>query len=291
MNIAQARRLLSITEEDDLHSLKKKYRKLMNECHPDALGSEEPAHIRRAQEINEAYRLLKSHPHSFDSIWKPQEKTGPERKRPVWTGSVNGRAFRERNVYLYYTMETEEGHPYYRAARGKYLWEPAEEDFQLFLISIHEAVKELLEHTEKTMAVRSRLFQYLAEQFIDPVKVLRKIAKPVQLDQEGREIYRFRAYVKADRRRPLREGLLLYPKAFQGNQILVQDKNGAESGHLSFEDDRIYFCIIPLLKEKLARVKMEVRDGKVIFYFRLEKEAEQYRIPDRNLDIAKLLTK
>ena len=36
---------------------------------------------------------------------------------------------------------------------------------------------------------------------------------------------------------------------------------------------------------------MEVRDRKVIFYFRLEKEAEQYRIPDRNLEIAKLLTK
>lgn len=287
MNVAQARRLLSITEEDDLHSLKKKYRKLMNECHPDALGSEELAHIRRAQEINEAYRLLKTHPHAFDSIWKPQEKTKSERKRPAWTGPVNERAFRERNVYLYYTMETGEVHPYYRAARGKYLWDPAEEDFQLFLISIHEVVKALLEHTEKTMAVRSRLFQYLSEQFIDPVKVLRKIAKPVQLDQNGREIYRFRAYVKADRRRPLREGLLLYPKAFQGNQILVQDRNGTEYGHLSFENDRIYFCIIPLLKEKMARVKMEVRGGKVVFYFRLEKEAEQYRIPDRNLEIAK----
>ena len=52
MNVAQARRLLSVTEEDDLHSLKKKYRQLMNTCHPDALGSEEPEHIRRAQEIN-----------------------------------------------------------------------------------------------------------------------------------------------------------------------------------------------------------------------------------------------
>ena len=174
MNVAQARRLLSVTEEDDLHSLKKKYRQLMNTCHPDALGSEEPEHIRRAQEINEAYQLLKNHPHAFDSMWKPQGKTRPERKRPTWAGVVNEQAFCDRNVYLYYTMETEEGHPYYRAARGKYLWEPKEEDFQLFLISIHEVVKELMEHTDKTMAVRSRLFQYLAEQFIEPVKVLRK---------------------------------------------------------------------------------------------------------------------
>ena len=85
--------------------------------------------------------------------------------------------------------------------------------------------------------------------------------------------------------------MLLYPKAFQGSRILVQDKNGMEYGHLSFEDARIYFCIIPLLKQKLARVMSEVPDRKVIFYFRLEKEAEQYRIPDRNLEIAKLLTK
>lgn len=64
-----------------------------------------------------------------------------------------------------------------------------------------------------------------------------------------------------------------------------------EYGHLSFEDDRIYFCIIPLLKEKLARVKMEVLDGKVIFYFRLEKEAGT--VPDSRQESGdcKLLTK
>ncbi|WP_461882568.1 hypothetical protein [Fusicatenibacter sp.] len=36
-------------------------------------------------------------------------------------------------------------------------------------------------------------------------------------------------------------------------------------------------------------IKMEYHRGKVAFYFRLEKEAEQYEVPNRNLEIAKLL--
>ena len=36
----------------------------MNTCHPDALGSEEPEHIRRAQEINEAYHTIPARFHA-----------------------------------------------------------------------------------------------------------------------------------------------------------------------------------------------------------------------------------
>ena len=36
-------------------------------------------------------------------------------------------------------------------------------------------------------------------------------------------------------------------------------------------------------------IKMEYHRGKIDFYFRLEKEAEQYEVPNRNLEIAKLL--
>ena len=97
MNITQARRLLSITEEDDLQSLKKKYHRLMSACHPDALGSERPEHIRRAQEINEAYGLLKTSPRAFTPLVKRAKKVEPEL---TWLGAVNEHAFRERNIYL-----------------------------------------------------------------------------------------------------------------------------------------------------------------------------------------------
>ena len=286
MNITQARRLLSITEEDDLQSLKKKYHRLMSACHPDALGSERPEHIRRAQEINEAYGLLKTSPRAFTPLVKRAKKVEPEL---TWLGAVNEHAFRERNIYLYYSMEIEQGHPYYRAARGRYLWEPLEEEFSLFLVSIHELVKELLPEAKQEVLFRGRLFQYLAEQFIDPVKTLRAIAKPERLDKEGRAIYRFPARLKMSGKKLVPDGTLLYPKGFQEHRILVRDREGTEYGHLSFEDDRLYFCLIPLLKKKLAGVRMEVKNGKIQFDFRLEKSAEEYRIPDRNLQIAELL--
>lgn len=300
MNVAYARKLLSVTEKDDLQSLKKKYRRLMSECHPDALGSDNPEHIRRAQEINEAYQFLKKEPHAFLTKMSGREdrrygregkkSEREEKKRPEWTGQVNERAFRDRKIYQYYSMETEtEEHPYYEVTQGKYLWNPKEEDFALFLISIHQLVKDLLEEKEAGMQIKSRLFHILAEQFTEPVSILHKIAGPGKKDKENREIYHFPAYLKVEKRKHPPEGMTLYPKAFHCNRIMVCSKEGAEYGHLSFEDDRLYFCLIPLLKEKLAKVKMTVHNGKVDFCIRLEKEAETYRIPNRNLEIAELL--
>lgn len=288
MTIARARKLFSITEKDDLTSLKKKYHKLMSKHHPDALGSDRPEHIRKAQEINEAYRLLKENPEKFGTeigntnIW--EEKTPQE-----WSEKINEWAFWERNIYLYYSLEVSEILLYYKVARGKYFWDPQEEEFPLFLISIHKLVKEVLNDAETDLAIQSRLFHYLAEQFIEPVEVLRKIAKPEKVDREGKEIYHFSAYLKGHKQKICSEGMILYPKAFRENQIVVRDREGTEYGSLSFDDDRLYFCMIPLLKQKAAKIKMEYHRRKVDFYFRLEKEAEQYEIPNRNLEIAKLL--
>ena len=60
MNLQQARRTLGITPEDDKAAIKKKYRRLMGQFHPDAqVGENALDSIRRAQEINEAYEYLK----------------------------------------------------------------------------------------------------------------------------------------------------------------------------------------------------------------------------------------
>lgn len=302
MNITYARSLLDFTEDEDLQSLKKKYHRLISTCHPDVLGSEEPEHIKRAQEINEAYQLLKR-----ELEIEGEQMTGGRggktpgktikkhtaSRSPVWSGKVNEKAFKERNIYLYYSMDIPEteskAHPYYQTARGKYLWDPKEEDFSLFLISIHTLVKELLTDRRTDVHVQGRLFQYLAEQFIDPLEALKRIAKPAEKDQEQREIYRFKAHLKMSGRRSLKEGMFLYPKAFKENKILVQDEKKIEYGHVSFEDDRLYFIILPLLKVKMGKVRMEYHKGKVDFYFRLEKEVKLYEIPNRNPQIAELL--
>lgn len=350
MNLQQARRILGITPEDDRAAVKKKYRRLMGQFHPDAQTAESADSIRRAQEINEAYEYLKKHTGIFaggafakdagnrrgakggrpdESIWRSARP-----KPPKWTGRINEKAFCERNIYLRYSMEVEvpTDKLYYRTARGRYLWDPATEEFALFMTSLHHATKELLEQVEEEAAQRSarregrtgtgerdflrnrftaqtQLFYHLSAQFTDPMMILRQIAKPERTDSSGRAIYLFHASLGADMGQAayrslceLRPGDRIYPLAFQGNRILVCRNRELPLGHLSFEDDRLYFCTIPLLQEKLAQVQMKVKlvqvfrrthpykvQAEIDLYFRPEKEADGYRGRDRNLEIAEVL--
>lgn len=330
MNLQQARRTLGITPEDDKAAIKKKYRRLMGQFHPDAqAGGAASDSVRRAQEINEAYEYLKKH-NSRQSARK-----GRTPKKQEWTGRTNEKAFCERNVYQRYSMEVEEptDRLYYRVARGRYLWDPAMEDFMLFVTSLHHATKELLEQAEERAAqkgsesataatatgsrsteadrfqIQSKLFYHLSAQFTDPVQILQRIAKPERTDEYGRMIYHFHTSMGADATQPayrrltaLQPGDAVYPLAFQENRILVCREKAYPLGHLFFEDDRLYFCVIPLLQEKLAQVQMKVRKVQVLrkihpykakvdidLYFRTEKEITAYKGRDRNLEIAQIL--
>ncbi len=314
MNLEQAKRILNIAAEDDGAAVKRKYRKLMGTHHPDAIGSDRPEHIKRAQEINEAYNLFRKH----------GRQGACAKERHTWQGIVNGRAFCDRNIYRYYTLEVSGKKPYYQAARGKYMWDPDEEDFELFLASIHHATKELLEKTEdkvssvwywdtpaeeKRFGFQVQLFSWLAMQYINPVGTLRKIAEPDHLDGQGREVYRFRAFLGAKGQGQvwkamslLQKGEAVYPESFRGSKIAVTDCRKQPLGHLSLEDDELYFCVIPLLKKRLARIRMTVKDVEVRkknrpysvkvdvdFLFRLENGAEQYTEGESNLQIAGIL--
>lgn len=352
MNLQQARRTLGINPEDDKAAIKKKYRRLMGQFHPDAQakGADSDS-IRRAQEINEAYEYLKKHTGIFQSdatagkggrrsasgagkqsVWKDRPP-----KKPAWTGRTNEKAFCERNVYQRYSMEVEDAGArdrlYYRVARGRYLWDPATEDFTLFVTSLHHVTKELLEQVEERASqkrsasaatamatgarsteadrfqIQSKLFYHLSAQFTDPVQILERIAKPERTDDSGRQIYHFHTSLGADATQPsyrrltaLQPGDAMYPLAFQENRILVCREKTYPLGHLFFEDDRLYFCVIPLLQEKLAQVQMKVRKVQVLrkthpykvkvdidLYFRPEKEITTYKGRDRNFEIAEIL--
>lgn len=362
MNIDEALRILQLTEMTDKNTIKKQYRRLMGRFHPDAVGSDSPEHIKQAQLINEAYDFLKSceemgrqhfsdgESAAFAGKGRRTDGKGSKRRQSAgtnendtqneqhrhWQGMVNSSAFCERNIYQYYHLDDEEAeNMYYQAAVGKYMWQPENEVFSLFIMSIHHAVKELMEDVEsraecrrksrgmddsfnpadaerKRFDIQARLFHLLTQQFVNPLWVMGQLSKPVKYDKEGRSIWHFRAWIGTKRRdrifrqiAGLAEGELLYPKSFAGSRILVRNKEGQELGHLSFEEDWIYLCAIPLLKQKKAQVRMvsagvEIREGirpyaikgDVDFYLRVEKEAVEYQPSgDLNLKIADLLIK
>ncbi len=315
MNLEQAKRLLDIAPTDNQDDIKRKYRRMMGFFHPDVLGSDHPAHIRRAQEINEAYELLKDCDFLISS----------SKQAEIWKGVWNENAFWTRNIYLYYAMEGAEGHPYYQAARGNYMWEPEEEDFELFLTSIHHATEELLEQCESKVyskfweageAVREKRFQYqamlfqcLATQYMDPVKTLQELAGRKRKDKQGREIYCFRAFLggmknckTAQRFLKLKVKDHLYPEVFLGSKIAVKDREGYFLGHLSLEEDWAYFCMVPLLKARLAQIKMTVKGMKTLrdmrgtgikvevdLWLRLEAGVSQYETQSLNRRMEELL--
>lgn len=109
MNLNQARRILGITPEDDKAAIKKKYRRLMGQFHPDAqiadnAGAGASDSIRKAQELNEAYEYLKKHMSVFQRSDAKAKGTGSRRTggtgdrtesiwkdrppKPEWTGRI-----------------------------------------------------------------------------------------------------------------------------------------------------------------------------------------------------------
>ncbi|MFQ8980408.1 MAG: hypothetical protein ACLR6I_07550 [Waltera sp.] len=77
---------------------------------------------------------------------------------------------------------------YYRVARGRYLWDPATEDFTLFVTSLHHVTKELLEQTEEKSGTQkaesvatgdNRRMEHRGRPFSDPVKAVLSSVRPV----------------------------------------------------------------------------------------------------------------
>lgn len=111
MNSEMAKRILGLDEVRDLKELKRKYRLLIAEVHPDS-GKMSSCKF-SAQEINEAYGLLQklyeeakfstfqpsndSHENLHGNIHKEAEKA--QNTRTMWDGPVNERAYAERDIY------------------------------------------------------------------------------------------------------------------------------------------------------------------------------------------------
>ena len=66
-NVSDAYKLLGVNESDDMDVVKKAYRKLIREYHPDIIKSQgkDDAYMQEAtaktQEINQAYEMIKAH--------------------------------------------------------------------------------------------------------------------------------------------------------------------------------------------------------------------------------------
>ena len=291
MTEQEARRILGVSPEADFDEIKKRYRRLMLQVHPDTDIRGEKQLTAHAQRNNLAYETLKkrnsgkipfsSHQEQRtgqkDSRKEKQEKDSGfharKASRPAWDAPVNLHAYSEREILHY--AEDADGSVLgtFCIAKGKYLW-TVEEDFPLFLLSISRCAKALLDEAEDRLVrqeVPARLNQtlprsqvladlvyLLAQQFIDSTGLLEQLAKKRTADSSGNPVFYLPAMLEAaPGLLPPEDGCPLYPARLSRHRLYLKDASGRELGYLSFPDDRLYYVIIPLFEQR--RVQVQIR--------------------------------
>lgn len=290
MTRTKACQILGIAIDADITEIKKTYRQLMHQVHPDTDAFHTIKYAYTAQEINEAYAFLckvhnaqakSAHPRNTDFSRKSSysgkssntsnstrtenaSSTPPKKKR--WNAPLNPTAYTERNIYHYVEDYDCSIIGSIVLHTGKFLWQP-EEDFPLFLKSIMECSKKLLDQAEQESGytpnparrteIQSKLIYLLAQQFINASETLKLLVKPSV--KETCSIYHIPAMLELSLQAPaLPAGATLYPAAITRHRLYLKSSDGQNAGYLSFHDDRLYYIIIPLFEQHRAQVKIRI---------------------------------
>lgn len=246
MTIEKACEILQCFEEEDKKSIKKKYRRLIQQVHPDT-SPDKNVSMYSIHEVIEAYNLL------MQPRERKKEVKHSTRTRN-WDAKENESAYTVRKIFQ--NVEDYDGSVMgmIEVDCGKFMW-TEEEDFPLFLKSIYECSKDLLTNFEYEERIKKQpqLSFLLAQQFIDGFDFIDRFTK-----KEADDIYFVPAMLEQTSSAYVRAGMMLYPKAIKNHRLFLQNKSGNEVGYLSFKDDRLYYCLIPLFEQKRAQVKMQV---------------------------------
>ena len=284
MTRIKACQILGIAIDADMTEIKKVYRHLMHQVHPDTDAFHTIEYTYTAQEINEAYAFLckagNVQTKSASSRYKgfSGENTSsrsstrngntsskpPKRKR--WNAPLNPNAYTTRNIYHYVEDYDCSIIGNIILDTGKFIWQP-EEDFPLFLKSIMECSKKLLDQAEqesdyaptpsRRADVQTKLVYLLTQQFIDAFQTLEQLIKPSI--KETCKIYHIPAMLELSLQPPaLPAGTTLYPAAIRNHRLFLKTAVGQNAGYLSFHDDRLYYIVIPLFEQRRAQVKIRI---------------------------------
>ena len=312
MTPAEAGKILGISPKADIEQVKKQYRRLMLQVHPDVSGPSKARYQYSAQEINLAYGVLKKRLTESEGLSFSGKGENSRKNTFHWDAPVNDQAWKERDVLHY--AEDYEGNILgnFTIARGKYLW-TTEEDFPLFLLSIYRCGQELLDEVDASLQrkedsflrrkIHPQLTYLLAQQFMDSTALLKELAKKTALGEEEKEIYYLPAMLEiSGSLANLKEGEALFPSRLKDHRLYLKSNAGRELGYLSFPDDRFYYIVIPLFEQRRVLVKIKAsrnrpppKKGKTSRYhslhlwLKLAPQAKKQPPENLNLQIRQLL--
>ncbi|MDO4650217.1 MAG: J domain-containing protein [Eubacteriales bacterium] len=273
MKLEEAYRSLGAGRRDSHLIIKKKYHQLMRKYHPDSNIDENPEHLRMAQLLNEAYEtILTQGSEAEHIIWKEP-----------YTARRNPQAFCERNVYLWYGLYEEYGISPEETARGKYYWDPEQEEFSMLLRSVNEACGILMQEIEREYEIyhpadmkdpelhirkRQQLFHIIMKEFVHPYECLEKLVE-ISETKNGRDHYRVMARLRIQGDHLIEEMKAQLTKDSRLNaqvrdhKIHILENHGRVLGHLSFEEDYFYYIVLPILEGEEAEYEVKAVKMKI----------------------------
>ena len=266
MKKRDAYQILGLSAKASPQEIKKRYRQLMMQIHPDANTVSKETCGYTAQDINRAYAVLKSEPLTAQNAALQKEPPANGKTPHAWNAPINKSAYTEREILHY--AEDSDGTVIgnFCIATGKYLW-TTEEDFPLFLLSIYNCSKQLLDEVDASLGregapairhqMQTELSYLLAQQFIDATALLKELTKEAPGRKDCRIFYISSMLESSERTVSLRTGEALYPSKIRHHKLYLKNRTGQELGYLSFSDDRLYYVLIPLFEQKRVQVKIQ----------------------------------
>ena len=212
VTLKEAYRILGVSKENTDREIKAKYKKLLIMYHPDSdpNGKRDPEDDEMIRRVIEAYKKIR------ESEGEPYFDT----YEFTWDAFENKAAFSERNVFFQFRIY-DEALPPSKMARGRFVWDPDMEEFPMFTKSVLEACREVMtDHDIITNPDKVKdLFHLMMQEYVLPVDAARKLGNKIREDSNT-EVYSFRGFLK----------------------------NEADPAGISFDEDELYYVVLPLLE-------------------------------------------
>ena len=174
---------------------------------------------------------------------------GDSHKR--WNAPVNETAYTQREIYQYAEGSDGSRIGAFSVAAGKY-YLTDDEDYELFLLSIYNCSRKLLEDMPEHAAAAClpELAYLISSQFVNPEEILKRLEI-----EDG--IYYVPAMLETDRKvfRVL-PGDIFVPGSVRNHKLYLNDRSGTECGYVSFSDDRLYHALVPMFEQRMVQLKI-----------------------------------
>ena len=258
MTLKEAYRILGVSKENTEREIRAKYKKLLIMYHPDSYptGKRDPKDDEMIRLVIEAYNKIR------ESEGMPVYET----YEFTWEAFENKEAFAERNIFFQFRIY-DEALPPSKMARGRFVWDPDMEEFPLFAKSVLEACREVMADSDAATPDKVRdVFHLMMQEYVLPADAAKKLGKRVKKgsgrdgEEAGRaaadgdkEIFSFNGFIKENSLSQsvsgIHHGQPLGIFLREDRAIAQEMITGRVLGSITFDEDELYYVLLPLLED------------------------------------------